>query len=120
MCAGLATLQRLDDGRVYRQLESLGQRLESALRSAPHIVLQRVGSIFWLLVSPQGKPAAASSAIRSLHGLPSDAAASFAPLFHRLLGEGIYLAPSAFEVGFLCAAHTEADIERLAQALSSA
>jgi len=120
MCAGLATLQRLDDGRVYRQLESLGERLESALRAAPHIALQRVGSIFWLLVSAQGKPAAARTAIRSLHALPSDAAANFAPLFHRLLDEGIYLAPSAFEVGFLCAAHTEADIERLAQALSSA
>ena len=47
----------------------------------------------------------------------TDAAAGFAPLFHRLLDEGIYLAPSAYEVGFLSAAHREADIDRLIEAL---
>jgi len=118
MCAGLATLQRLEDGRVYRQLESLGQRLEKGLAGLPDIALQRVGSIFWLIRSaamrPGGKPAAA---IRSLRALPADAAAGFAPLFHRLLDEGIYLAPSAYEVGFLSAAHREADIDRLVEAL---
>lgn len=119
MCAGLATLQRLEDGRVYRQLESLGQRLQAGLEGARHLALQRVGSIFWLRSSaaaPTGTPA---SPIRSLRALPADAAAGFAPLFHRLLAEGIYLAPSAYEVGFLSAAHQEADIDRLIAALRS-
>jgi glutamate-1-semialdehyde 2,1-aminomutase len=35
----------------------------------------------------------------------------FKRFFHGMLGEGIYLAPSAFEAGFLSAAHTAADIE---------
>jgi glutamate-1-semialdehyde 2,1-aminomutase len=35
----------------------------------------------------------------------------FKRFFHGMLGEGIYLAPSAFEAGFLSAAHTAADLE---------
>jgi glutamate-1-semialdehyde 2,1-aminomutase len=117
MCAGLATLKRLEDGHVYRQLEALGERLEKGLEGAQRVALQRVGSIFWLRsasAAPGGKPA---SPIRSLGALPADAAAGYAPLFHRLLDEGIYLAPSAYEVGFLSAAHEEADIDRLIAAL---
>ncbi len=118
MCAGLATLQRLDDGRVYRQLELLGQRLEQTVMALPQLALQRVGSIFWLIASQataDGKPA---TPIRSLRALPADAGASFAPLFHRLLNQGIYLAPSAYEVGFLSAAHSDADIDRLTDQLA--
>ncbi len=37
--------------------------------------------------------------------------ARFKRFFHGMLDEGVYLAPSAFEAGFLSAAHTEADIE---------
>jgi glutamate-1-semialdehyde 2,1-aminomutase len=120
MCAGLATLQRLDDGRVYRQLEALGQRLEAAVATIPNIALQRVGSIFWLIRSAAAQPDTPATPIRSLRALPADAAAGFAPLFHRLLDQGIYLAPSAYEVGFLSAAHTQSDIDRLVEALREA
>jgi glutamate-1-semialdehyde 2,1-aminomutase len=117
MCAGLATLQRLDDGSVYRQLEMLGQRLEQAIAPIPQLTLQRAGSIFWLIASAARESGRPPAPIRSLQALPADAAARFAPLFHRLLGQGIYLSPSAFEVGFLSAAHTEADVDRLIGAL---
>jgi len=117
MCAGLATLQRLADGRIYRQLEALGQRLEDAVALVPALAIQRVGSIFWLILSQAARPARPATPIRALRALPADAAASFAPLFHRLLDAGIYLAPSAYEVGFLSAAHREEDIERLVEAL---
>jgi glutamate-1-semialdehyde 2,1-aminomutase len=40
----------------------------------------------------------------------------FKRFFHGMLAEGIYLAPSAFEAGFLSAAHTAADIEATAAA----
>jgi glutamate-1-semialdehyde 2,1-aminomutase len=40
----------------------------------------------------------------------------FKRFFHGMLSEGIYLAPSAFEAGFLSAAHTAADIETTAVA----
>jgi glutamate-1-semialdehyde 2,1-aminomutase len=35
----------------------------------------------------------------------------FKRFFHGMLGEGVYFAPSAFEAGFLSAAHSAADIE---------
>jgi glutamate-1-semialdehyde 2,1-aminomutase len=35
----------------------------------------------------------------------------FRKFFHGLLNEGIYLAPSQFEAGFISVAHTPADIE---------
>ena len=35
----------------------------------------------------------------------------FKAFFHGMLAEGVYLAPSAFEAGFLSSAHTEEDIE---------
>jgi glutamate-1-semialdehyde 2,1-aminomutase len=114
MCAGLATLQRLADGSVYRRLEELGARLERALSGAPGLVLQRAGSVFWICSSRAGSPA---TPIRTLHSLPSDAGPSFAALFHPLLGRGIYLAPSAYEVGFLSAAHTEAHVDTFSHAL---
>ena len=133
MCAGLASLQRLADGQIYQQLESLGAYLERAIEtlgaagsagsagpdgaSAPALVIQRVGSIFWLITSRAGTPA---TPIRTPRAFPADAAASFAPLFHALLERGIYLAPSAFEVGFLSAAHTEEHIERLVEGLREA
>jgi glutamate-1-semialdehyde 2,1-aminomutase len=114
MCAGLATLQRLADGRVYQQLEALGARLEQALASSERLALQRVGSIFWPCYSRGSRPV---TPMRTPRAFPSDAASSFAPLFHALLARGIYLAPSAFEVGFLSAAHSEQDIDTLAAAL---
>ena len=114
MCAGLATLQRLEDGRLYQRLEDLGARLQHLLSGVPGLALQRVGSIFWICRSASGFPA---RPMRALQHLPPDAGKCFAPLFHSLLERGIYLAPSAFEVGFLSAAHTEADIDALAQAL---
>lgn len=114
MCAGLATLQRLADGRLYQQLEDLGARLERALSGVPGLAIQRAGSVFWICSSRSGSP---RTPIRTPHGLPADAGASFAALFHPLLERGIYLAPSAYEVGFLSAAHTEAHIDTLAQTL---
>jgi len=42
----------------------------------------------------------------------------FRQFFHGMLEEGIYLAPSAFEAGFLSAAHSPADIEATAAAAS--
>jgi glutamate-1-semialdehyde 2,1-aminomutase len=117
MCAGLANLQRLADGAIYQRLELLGARLQRALEGLPSLGIARTGSLFWLVHSHSGAP---RMPLRTLGALPADAAGSFAPLFHSLLERGIYLSPSAFEVGFLCSAHTEAHVDRLAQALREA
>ena len=45
--------------------------------------------------------------------------ARFAKYFHGMLNQGVYLAPSQFEAGFISLAHTEADIEATVRAAAS-
>ncbi len=118
MAAGLATLRILERDDVWATLEQRGAELESAL--APVLAaspipasLVRVGSLFWLSLQ-------AGAAPRAAERIDPRAAGIYAALFHALLAEGIALAPSAYEVGFLSAAHRTADVERLAAALGRA
>jgi glutamate-1-semialdehyde 2,1-aminomutase len=99
---------------VYTQLEALGAQLERQLGNIPGLTVQRVGSVFWPYLAAHAAP------LRSLGAMKAKPAAPFGPVFHQLLDGGIYLAPSAFEVGFLSAAHTSAHVERLATSLRSA
>ena len=135
MCAGLAALSQLADGTLYAQLEARGARLERALRGVPGLIVQRLGSIFWLCLGEQGTgtsaagtagaagaASAADSAdaqrvVRSPKQYPVGCAKRYQALYHPLLARGIYLAPSAFEVGFLSAAHSDADVDLLAEAV---
>ncbi len=118
MAAGLATLRVLERDNVWSHLEELGQALERllapVLAASPFpLSLVRLGSLFWLSLQVGERP-------RSVAALDGAAAPRYARLFHALLERGIALAPSAFEVGFLSAAHTEEHLERLAKALGEA
>jgi glutamate-1-semialdehyde 2,1-aminomutase len=44
----------------------------------------------------------------------------FNRFFHSMLDSGVYLGPSAFEAGFVSAAHTDADIALTVQAAEKA
>ncbi len=117
MAAGLATLQVLEEQDAYQRLESLGQRLEQGLAEASEgrqlpFRLVRVASLFWL--APLG-----TDAVRSAEALPADFGEAYRPIHSALLAQGIYLAPSAYEVGFLSTAHQEEDVDRLVSALAS-
>jgi len=114
MCAGLATLQQLADGTLYAQLEARAARLERALRALPALSVQRVGSIFWLCLG-----GSAGSVVRTPKQYPAGCVQRYTAMYHPLLARGIYLAPSAFEVGFLSAAHDDADIDLLCAALAA-
>jgi glutamate-1-semialdehyde 2,1-aminomutase len=114
MCAGLALVRQLADGSVYAKLEALGAQLEQALAGQRKFQLQRAGSLFWFYLAPPGAP------LRSLKDMQTRPAAAFGPVFHQLLDSGMYLAPSAFEVGFLSAAHSPAQVEQLAKAMLEA
>jgi glutamate-1-semialdehyde 2,1-aminomutase len=114
MAAGMATLEQLADGKLYAQLETLGAQLEHKLSAIPGLTVQRLGSVFWPYL------AAGVAPLRSLGDLKSKPAAPFGPVFHQLLDAGIYLAPSAFEVGFLSAAHTSAHVDLLASQMRKA
>jgi glutamate-1-semialdehyde 2,1-aminomutase len=121
MCAGLAMLRALDDGTVYAQLEVRGAQLERELESVPGLIVQRKASVFWLCLAGSAEAAQRARAnhamLRSPAHYPEGCAKRYAAIYHPLLARGIYLAPSAFEVGFICAAHTSADISALAAAI---
>jgi glutamate-1-semialdehyde 2,1-aminomutase len=118
MAAGLAALSIAERDGVRERLEELGARLERALApilaaAGEPVQFVRQGSIFWLALQ-SGEPPRAAERVEPA------AAKRFAPFFHALLARGIALAPSAYEVGFLSAAHTEADVDRLAAAIGEA
>ncbi len=108
--AGLATLKHLRaHPELYDHLESLGARMDrgwSALASdAGHpLVWNRVGSMgsVFFTTEPVVDWNTASAANRN----------AFTQYFWGMLDRGIYLAPSPFEVLFLSAAHTAADVDR--------
>ena len=115
MCAGLAALRQLSDGSAYAQLETRGAQLSQALQAVPGLLVQRVGSIFWLCLAGETSVAAP---LRSPAHYPPGCAQRYSAIYHPLLAAGVYLAPSAFEVGFLSTAHAPADVEMLAAAVA--
>lgn len=113
MAAGLATLGELDRADAWRRLEELGAGLErrvAPLLAARGWSLVRVGSIFWMSLQEGDAP-------RRADAIDTGAADRYRRIFHALLERGVCIAPSAYEVGFLSLAHTEADLDRFAQAL---
>ena len=73
----------------------------------------RVGSMFWIAWFTHTAP-------RSAAALDARTGPFYAGVFHALLEQGVAIAPSAFEIGFISLAHERADIDRLADALSVA
>jgi glutamate-1-semialdehyde 2,1-aminomutase len=111
MAAGAATLEVLlaDDGAAYRRLDRLGERLAAGLggvfrRHGKPWSVVRAGSVLWLCLQ-DGEPP------RHYEGIRPEAAEVYRSLHHGLLGHGIYLAPSAYEVAFVSTAHDETVID---------
>lgn len=108
MAAGLAAVKALIAGNVYQKLEESGAALEAGLKAAAAtagipVRLNRIGSMFCCYFT--GQP------VYSLADAMTSDRARFARYFNGMLQEGIYLAPSQFEAGFISAAHSPEDIE---------
>jgi glutamate-1-semialdehyde 2,1-aminomutase len=110
MAAGLALLRELDDAALYARLEASTRTLLEGLRGAAReagvpFTTTQVGSMFGLYFSP-------ASEIRRYADVMACDAAAFRRFFHAMLDRGVYLAPSAYEAGFVSAAHGPREIER--------
>jgi glutamate-1-semialdehyde 2,1-aminomutase len=108
MAAGLATLELLQAPGFYAQLTAkttlLCQGLVAAAKSAGvPVVTQQAGGMFGLFFTDQP--------VTSFTAATQCDTAAFNRFFHGMLEAGVYLAPSAFEAGFVSMAHTEADIQ---------
>ncbi len=108
MTAGFETLSQLTK-ESYQELERLGDKLLNGLQDvadkyAVPFVTHRVGAMFGIFFTNE-------KVIDFTTAKTSDTNA-FALFFKTMLENGIYLAPSQFESGFLSTAHSDADIEK--------
>ncbi len=119
VAAGLATL-RLADDVVYARIAAAADTLAAAVHAAlddagvPHVV-QRAGTLFSVFFGAE-----------TVGGVPDYATAqrqdsvAYARFFHAMLGAGVSLPPSAFEAWFLTAAHDDAALGVVVDALPAA
>jgi glutamate-1-semialdehyde 2,1-aminomutase len=114
MVAGLIALRKLRDGSAYRELDERASRLANGLADVDDLLVQQQGSLFWLGLGQADTP---DGIVRSPAAIPETAAKRFGGFFHHMLGNGIYLPPSPFEVGFLSTAHTDQHLDELAVAV---
>lgn len=109
MMAGLVTLRRLKDERVYQKLDERSARLcaglsQAAAAAGVKTTMNRVGSMWtsFFTDGPVTNWTTANTSNRELYG----------KFFHAMLDEEVYLAPSQFEAGFVSIAHTDLIIDQ--------
>lgn len=102
MAAGLAILRALADETIYQRLDATTATLLAGLQQAADaagiaFTTTQVGSMFGLYFG--------HGPIRGLADVSACDQDRFKRFFHSMLDRGVYLAPSAYEAGFLSAAH---------------
>ena len=115
MAAGLKTLELIAVPGFYEILSAKTEKLTSGLKERAYksgiaFTTNSVGGMFGLFFSQEANISTFSQVMACDQSL-------FKRFFHAMLAEGIYLAPSAFEAGFVSAAHSNDDLE---QTLASA
>ncbi|MFI2104163.1 glutamate-1-semialdehyde 2,1-aminomutase [Isoptericola sp. NPDC019693] len=117
VAAGLTTL-RLADDAVYARVDAVADTIATALSEAlsaegvEHRV-QRAGSLFSTFFGPF----AAAEGVRDYAQAQAQEAYRYRALFHALLDAGVNLPPSVFEAWFVSAAHDDAAVNRILDAL---
>ena len=108
MAAGLVTLKAISKPGFFDDLatktkmlaDGLQQRAEAAGKA---LLTQTVGGMFGIFFTDQ-------PAVTGFSEVMACDVDAFKRFFHGMLDEGVYLAPSAFEAGFVSAAHSDTDI----------
>jgi len=117
MAAGLATLKIISTPGFHAELEASTHRLcdglEHAARAAGvSVTTNRVAGMFGLFFSNETVETYAQATACNV--------AQFNRFFHAMLTRGVYLAPSAFEAGFISSAHGDDDIDATIEAAEAA
>jgi glutamate-1-semialdehyde 2,1-aminomutase len=109
MAAGLSTLDGISTPGFHARLAASTARLISGLRKAASatntpFTTNHVCGMFGLFFT-------AADRVERFSDVMACDAQAFKRFFHAMLAEGVYLAPSAYEAGFISAAHTDADVD---------
>lgn len=118
MACGLATLQLVAEPGFHDRLARTTTRLAEGLQAlgARHgvpISTNHVPGMFGLFFTDKPR-------VVSFKDVMACDVARFKRFFHAMLDAGVYLAPSAFEAGFVSAAHSDDDVERTLEAAGRA
>ncbi len=116
--AGLATLELVSQPGFYDAIEATTERLVNGMRERAEaagipLATNHVGGMFGLFFTDR-------PAVRTFDDVQSCDTDRFARFFHAMVGGGVYLAPSAFEAGFVSAMHDDAAIEATLDAAADA
>ncbi len=108
LAAGLATLKEITRPGFFDELSIKTARLtqglaERAKHAGVPLTTQTIGGMFGIFFTKE-------PAVTSFAQVMACDIERFRKFFHGMLRAGIYLAPSAFEAGFVSAAHSERDI----------
>ena len=118
MAAGLATLEAISRPGFHAALAASTAQLANGIAAAARqagvaFTTNHVCGMFGLFFT-------SDSSVNSYQQVMACDIARFRKFFHRMLDAGVYLAPSAFEAGFISAAHGEAEIAATIVAASQA
>tara|TARA_B100001093_G_C26846499_1_gene1023033 strand:+ start:1035 stop:2303 length:1269 start_codon:yes stop_codon:yes gene_type:complete len=114
MAAGLATLDAIDKEGFYKSLNKKTKKLVDGFKFAATkanvpITTEYKGGMFGVFFTNL-------SSVSSFEDVATSNIEMFKKFFHGMLNEGIYLAPSAYEAGFVSAAHGDKEIEKTIKA----
>ncbi|PCJ16239.1 MAG: glutamate-1-semialdehyde-2,1-aminomutase [Gammaproteobacteria bacterium] len=110
MTAGLVTLNKISQAGFYDQLSQTAKTLCNALQEKADqlglpFTTNQVGGMFGLFFSPE-KDISRFAQVETCN------MAQFKAFYHHMLNLGVYLAPSAYETGFVSAAHGDQEIQQ--------
>jgi glutamate-1-semialdehyde 2,1-aminomutase len=116
--AGLATLDIVSEPGFHDALEARTRTLtegiaERARAAGVPLATNRVGGMFGLFFTD-------APAVRTFDDVRASDVERFARFFNALLDNGVYMAPSAFEAGFMSSAHDDAALEATLEAADRA
>jgi glutamate-1-semialdehyde 2,1-aminomutase len=109
MAAGMKTLTLASQSGIHEDLNNKAKRLVSGILAQAKLkgiamTANQIGGMFGLFFSDEEK-------ITRFSQVTASNQQRFKQFFHGMLKEGIYLAPSAFEAGFVSVAHSNDDID---------
>lgn len=113
MRAGLTTLKKMQRLDGWNVLEQRTQKFVATIRAGfaekgLNLEVSQVASLFWI-------HGTTPAPIRSIAQIPQNQGGTFKGLFLKSLEKGVYLAPNAYEVGFVSMAHSDELLEQAAQ-----
>lgn len=114
MAAGLACLNEVAQPGVHARLTELTEKLARGLKRVSQeqgipMVINHVGGMFGIFFTD-------AKSVTCYQDVMKCDVERFKTFFHLMLEQGIYLAPSAFEAGFMSIAHSDEDIEKTIEA----